>query len=221
VVPNVRMRLHPNKRASRDQTPGPIIDSAAPIAARRILPQGSPHLTMSAHNANAATRHPETGVHKPTNRSPLTIIAAISRIAGSPGWATLNPRRLEATTALHATSRRIRRPAPGQPCANVEKRRRRSVPLQACHSEVSRTIPIGSVRPLFWALFREISASGLDNAAPDSDHRRVRSVCRTEFRKNILNATFDAILCNRKLLSDLFVRVSGGDQPQHIDFGWS
>jgi hypothetical protein len=126
------------------------MDSATPIAARRILLQGSPHLTMRAHNANAAARHPETGVHKPTNRSALTIIAATSRIAGSPGWATVNPRRPEATTVLHATSRRIRRPAPGQPCANVEKRRRRSVPLQACHSAASRTSPLGSVRPLFW-----------------------------------------------------------------------
>ena len=220
MVSNVRIRFHPNKRASRDQTPGPIMDSATPSAASRILLQGSPHLTMRAHNANAATRHPETGVHRPTTRNPPAIIAATSRIAGSPGWATLNPRRPEATTVLQATSRRIRRPAPGQPCANVEKRRRTSIPLQACHSAVLCTTPMGPARRLFWARLGKITTSRLDNATPDSDHRRVGSVCRTEFRKNILNSTFDTILCNRKLLSDLFVRVPRGDQLQHIDFRW-
>jgi len=78
----MRMRLHPNRRASRDHTPGPIIASATPTAARRILLQGSPDLVMRAHNANAATRHPETGVNRPTDRSAPAIIAASSRIAG-------------------------------------------------------------------------------------------------------------------------------------------
>ena len=190
------MRRHPNRRASRDHTPGPITDSATPIDARRILLQGSPHFTIRAHSANAATRHPETGVHNPTNRSPLAIIAATCRIAGSPGWATPNRFRPEAMTALPATSRRIRRPAPGQPCANVEKRRRKCTHYQGPNRRSREQARLGlfdhSLVPP-----GETGTSGLDNSTPDADHRRVGSVGSAEFGKNTLNATFDAVFCSR------------------------
>ena len=123
------MRFHPNRRESSDHTPGPIMDSAAPIVVRRILPQGSPDWAMKAHNAAAETMHPETGVHKPTAKSAPAIIAANCTIAGSCGWALSSPRKAKLKTAPQATSRKIRRPAPGQPCANVEKRRRKRCPL--------------------------------------------------------------------------------------------
>lgn len=116
------MRRHPNKRASRDHTPGPIMASAIHIAARRILFQGSLDLVTAAHNANAATTHPETGVHKPTDRSAPAIIGGT--LMGCPAS---NPRSRKAKIALPATSLRIRRPAPGQPCAYVEKRRRKTI----------------------------------------------------------------------------------------------
>jgi hypothetical protein len=144
------MRFHPNRRESRDHTPGPIMDSAIPIAARRILLQGSPDLVMKPREAAAATMHPETGVHKPTDKSAPAIIAANCRIAGSPAWGRSNPRKLKLKTALHATSRKIRRPAPGQPCANVEKRRRKRVSLgQRGRLRQCDQAPTGSIHRSF------------------------------------------------------------------------
>jgi hypothetical protein len=99
--------------------------------------------------------------------------------------------------------------------------------LRECREKASQKFPVTSVpfrgvtnKPARVSQTTLWSLLGLDNATPDSDHRRVGSVGRTELGKNILNATFDAIFCNRKLLGDLFVRVSGRDQPQHIDFSW-
>ena len=194
----MRMRLHPNRRESRDQTPGPIMDSAAPIVAKRILPQGSPDWVMKAHNAAAETTHPETGVHKPTAQSAPAIIAANCTSAGLSGWPLSSPRKAKLKTAPQATSRKIKRPAPGQPCANVEKRRRKkSVPWSAWQTATMRPSPDRVNPPLFWAGLRpQRRRSGLENPALNADHRSVRPVVRPEFGENTLNATFDRVFCN-------------------------
>jgi hypothetical protein len=195
------------------------MDSATPIAARRISIQGSPDLLMRVRNAKAATKQPATGVHNPTKRSAPAIIAAISRIASSTGCAALHPRRPQATTAPPATSRRIRRPAPGQPRANVEKRRRRSAPYSSLPNCDSATKPQqGLSATLSGPTWTRATSSSLDNPALNTDHRSMGPVVRTELGKDILYAPFDGVFCNRKLRGNLLVRASGGDQPQHINF---
>jgi len=192
------MRRHPNRRASRDHAPGPIMASATHIAAKRILLQGSPDLVIRARNANVATRHPETGVHSPTHRSAPAIIAVSSRIVGWTGCTAVNSLRPWVTTAVQATSRRTRRPAPGQPCANVEKRRRKKVSQsQRARLQTLRPRPNRVCPTLFWAVFRRWrNTSGLDDPAPDADHRGVRPIVRTQFREDILDATLDCVFCN-------------------------
>jgi hypothetical protein len=62
-------------------------------------------------------------------------------------------------------------------------------------------------------------ASGLNKPALDGDHGGVGPVGRAEFGENILDAALDAVFRNRKPCGDLFVPMSGCDQPQHIEFG--
>lgn len=126
-MPRTSMRLQPNRRASSDHTPGPIIASAMPMPASRTFRQGSPDSAIKLHSEKAATRHPDTGVHRPASRRTPPITAAPSRAAGSMDCAVRNPGSPTARATLPATRRNIKRPAPGQPWANVEKRRRRSI----------------------------------------------------------------------------------------------
>jgi hypothetical protein len=146
------MRLHPNRRASTDHTPGPIIASAMLVLASRIFRQGSPDLTIKLHTAKAAIRHPETGVHKPANRRTPPITAAPSRAAGSIDCAARTPGSPNARATVPATRRKIRRPAPGQPWANVEKRRRKHSPAEDAGFRPEKVAPIGFLRHSFGEL---------------------------------------------------------------------
>jgi len=79
---------------------------------------------MMVPSSRTASNDPETGVHKPANRSIPTAIPSASREAGpiaGPMRSLASPRVI---TIIPATSRNNRRPAPGAPRANVEKRRR-------------------------------------------------------------------------------------------------
>jgi len=62
------MRLRPNKRASIDQAPGPIIANVAPNTATMMEDQISAAFAHSNHPPAIATNVPATGVHRPTKR---------------------------------------------------------------------------------------------------------------------------------------------------------
>jgi hypothetical protein len=122
------MRFHPKRRASTDQAPGPSSASAALMVPNRMLGHGSPVSENAFHSETIATSAPAMGVHKPaTRRSPAatastcTMTGVIGRPIGRPPRSSATPRKI---IAMPATNRMTRRPTPGEPRANVEKRRR-------------------------------------------------------------------------------------------------
>jgi len=117
----------PKSRASIDQAPGPTIAKAAPRTACMMAIRGSRECERNCENAihtlAMAAKDPATGVHRPARRSnpapaPMTCSTTVinggaSRRQMSPEWISANP----------VSSRRSRRPIPGQPSANVENSR--------------------------------------------------------------------------------------------------
>src|SRR5262245_48234235 len=118
------MRFHPKSRASSDHAPGPSSTRATHRVAKRTSAHGFPRWEMALHNPRAALSDPEMGVHKPMSRRIPQAIATTARVPGpidGPSRNTLSPTAL---SPIPATRRINRRPAPGKPRANVEKRRR-------------------------------------------------------------------------------------------------
>ena len=128
VSRSTSMRFHPKIRASADHAPGPSSANAAPMVAMKMQAEGSPGRVMMFHSARAATSEPASGVHSPASRSIPMMIATTGRIKK---WKDGPPNSLAMpwiTREAPATRRMSRRPAPGQPGAKVENRRRNYAP---------------------------------------------------------------------------------------------
>ena len=122
------MRFHPNSRASTDHAPGPSSANAAPMVAMKMQAEGSPGRVIMFHSASAANNKPAIGVHNPASRSIPIMIATTGSAMNwmdGPVCSLANPWII---SEAPATSRMSRRPAPGQPGAKVENRRRNSPP---------------------------------------------------------------------------------------------
>ena len=124
------MRFHPKRRASIDHKPGPNIARAAlavPNSSQTHLSPGSVSIFQISINAMEV---PTIGVHKPTISSipaPVKSTAGIVTFIGGGSLHSLKPAR---TTSAEPTTKRMRsKPAPGQPPANVEYRRRKNAPF--------------------------------------------------------------------------------------------
>jgi hypothetical protein len=118
--------LRPNRRASMDHAPGPIIASAAPDAANRMEIPPLPAPEQAIHTSSTAINVPQTGVHKPRSSS---IPAPVPIRCGTDKDASLrrpNPKQ-NRNAAVIARCRRS--PLPGQPFGNAEKRRCKSTPF--------------------------------------------------------------------------------------------
>jgi hypothetical protein len=122
------MRLQPKSRASIDHRPGPNIAREAPAVPNKSQTHRSPASRNILQISIRATDVPTMGVHKPaTSRIPVAMESAarmVTFIGGSPA-------SLEAARTVNAepTTKRVRsKPAPGQPPANVEYRRRNKNP---------------------------------------------------------------------------------------------
>src|SRR5262249_36492742 len=95
-----------------------------------IWAHGSPGCEMEFQNPSAATKEAVIGVHRPAiSRIPLTIAMAPKTVhaAGSPARSLVSQ---YAITAIPATNRMRRRPAPGQAWAKDENRRRKRLRSQ-------------------------------------------------------------------------------------------
>jgi len=121
----ISTRFHPKMCASIDQPPGPSSTNATPKVAKKIHGQAFPLRIYRTQRARMTSRHPAIGVHKPTIRSTPSAIASMSRIAGSIGWPVRNLAIPCVIKAAPTTTRISKSPAPGQPRANVEYKRRK------------------------------------------------------------------------------------------------
>ena len=120
--------FRPNRCASRDQAPGPIIASDAPDVANRMgIPP--PPQEIATQSSRTAIDAPQIGVHKPRSRkiaAPAPIrCGSIKANCG----ASLRCPNAKHNRNVAVTRRCRRRPLPGQLFGNVEKRRCKYTPL--------------------------------------------------------------------------------------------
>lgn len=124
-------RFQPKSHASIDHPPGPRRASAAPIAASRMQGHGSLLCVSALQSPTINTREPAIGVHNPAiRRTPIPIKKA-SRIAARIGMSAWNPSISWTMREIPATTRNSKSPAPGQPRAKVENRRRTQTPWRS------------------------------------------------------------------------------------------
>jgi hypothetical protein len=81
-LPEISIRFLPNRRASTDHAPGPIIASAAPKAPSLTCIHGSLQCDRTRHSSATAISTPATGVHKPTSNSVAEPAATSCRMSG-------------------------------------------------------------------------------------------------------------------------------------------
>jgi hypothetical protein len=144
----------PKSRESMDQAPGPIIAKAAPSTACITAIHGSPECERSrekaTHRLTMAAKDPVTGVHRPTRRSNPAPAPMTSSTAVVNGGAWRRPTIAKRISANPVSSRRSRRPMPGQPSANVEKSRCNPHLFQRMRfATVSKHAKLGTDYPLF------------------------------------------------------------------------
>jgi len=124
------IRFHPYRRLSKDQKPGPTNAAAAAIVAMKMCVERAPRSHGIVQSSRAATSVPATGVHKPARSSSARPMAtthtAIIWGEGLP-FSSSTTRQIK---AIPTTRRNSSRPTPGQPRANVENRRRKT--LSSC-----------------------------------------------------------------------------------------
>ena len=114
---------------------------------------------------------------------------------------------------IPATSRRSRRPLPGQPFGNMEKSR--------CNGNLNDRLgdPRRGPNPQKLASpYTSFEGLQFDDSAFESDGHRVGSVVRAQFRKDVLDMALNGLLGDRQLICDQFVCVSRGDQSENFDF---
>ena len=129
------------------------------------------------------------GVHKPTIRSIPAAAATTHGIAkrmGRPFHSTATPRSIN---AIPVTRRKRRRPAPGQPWANVENNRRK---INSCLA-LFRLGNLDAIRSPKKS--RRVTLSSeleFDDPAFHPDHGGVGAVVGAQFGEDILYSTLDS-----------------------------
>ena len=117
----------PKSRASMDQAPGPTIAKTAPRTACTMGINGSSecekYREKAIHTLAMAASVPATGVHKPIRRSIPATAPMICRTTIVTGGVASTPTIPKWMSAAAVSTRKSRRPAPGQPLANVENSR--------------------------------------------------------------------------------------------------
>jgi hypothetical protein len=97
----------------------------------------------------------------------------------------------QSNRAAQATTRMSKSPEPGQPRANVEKRRRKVESSQSRLGQLSNDRkPPMSLRATLLGNLK------LDNAALERNHRRVSAVAGSKLRKNVLDSTLHGVFTN-------------------------
>jgi hypothetical protein len=121
--------FRPKRRASTDHAPGPIIASVAADVANKIGIRPPSPQEKAIHASETAINVPQIGVHKPMSKSnpaPAAIICGKRR--ANPEASLRDPNPKQNRNAV-VTTRCKRRPLPGQPSGNAEKRRCKNTPL--------------------------------------------------------------------------------------------
>ena len=123
----------PNRRASMDQAPGPIIAKASARIASATKIHGSPECDenreMAIHSLTMAASAPANGVKKPSNRAIPHAMQIIARTTPG-GVASRKLTTPKLISAAPVSRRSNRSPTPGQPSAKFEN----SLCTLSCHT---------------------------------------------------------------------------------------
>jgi len=125
-------RFHPKRCASMDHSPGPNIARARAPVPNSSQTHLSPLIVSIFQISINATEAPTIGVHTPTiSRTPAASksTAGIVTLIGGRSVDSLRPART--ISAEPMTARMRSKPAPGQPPANVEYKRRKTRPSRS------------------------------------------------------------------------------------------
>ena len=122
-------RRHPNRRASTDHKPGPNIARAPPMVPSRRATHRSPASVRICQISIKATNVPAMGVHRPGIRRIPEATKSAQVIVVFIGGSFHSVEVARTTSAEPTTTRMRSKPAPGQPPANVEYRRRNEAPF--------------------------------------------------------------------------------------------
>jgi hypothetical protein len=189
------MRFLPKSRASTDQAPGPTIVKMTPRTACVMAIHGSPvcekNPEKAIHTLTTAASAPATGVHKPTRRSipaPTPMICGTTIVNGGASRTPAIPKWMSATAV---SSRRSRRPLPGQPSANVENSRCKILPPNRVGDSQRNRNP--------QKRGRDIPLSGdlqFDNAALQPYRDGMGPVVRAKLGEDVRDVALDGLLCN-------------------------
>jgi len=188
------MRFRPNRYASTDHAPGPIIARAAPKDASTICIDELLKWNERRDNSAMAISEPTMGVQRPTIKS-VEQPAASNCKAIENGGVGANGPAMSCTSGIAVTARRNTNPVPGQPSGNVEK--------SLCTRGPAFRLQIGerSRNPLSRCL-------EVDNAALQPDRNGVCPIVRIEFGEDVFDVTLHSLFRDGELSGDLFVGVA-------------
>jgi len=204
------MRFRPNRRASTDHAPGPIIASAAPNAANTICMEALLKWNKRRDSSATHMNRPAIGVQRPRINSAEQVAAQNCKVTDR-GSAGANGPAKNCTSGTAATARKNTKPVPGQPSGNVEKSRCTRDPvfrLQRCERRRNPKKQIGRT-----PLSRCLRCLKIDDAALEPYRNGVSPVVGAKFRKNVLNVTLYGLFGDGELSSDLLVGVAARNQP--------
>ena len=117
------MRFHPDRYASIDQVPGPIIAIPAARAASRAWTHGSPGCATARQASVAARTMPASDVRKPVTRSKPAMIASTQTMLNRSVGALCSASIPRYSKTMPTLRRMNSSPAPGQPSAKVKSNR--------------------------------------------------------------------------------------------------
>src|SRR5690349_15897591 len=184
------IRFRPKSCASRDQTPGPSIASAAPTTASTMQVRRLSALERAVHSSTTATKTPAIGVKTPIRRRPPPAVARDCRIipchsgaisiSVTPSWVRRIP----------TPNRSSRRPLPGQPFGNMENSR--------CREDLNEKVRESAAQsnPQKPGLGYTSLEGGLqfDDSAFQPDCDCVGSVVCTKFREDAFDVSLNGFL---------------------------
>jgi hypothetical protein len=201
------MCLRPNRRASREQPPGPSIASAAPSAAKWTNVQGSAGCESTRLSSAPAISAPANGVHKPISKRTAAPAVNSSRRAGDGEAPVSSPAY---TSGMAAATRTSTRPAPGRPPGNVEK--------SLCTRCLPQRYPVRNAcarpkSPSNSSLFRGVWLHRLkiDDSAFQTDRDRMRTIVCSQLGEDVFDVTLDGFLSNGELGRNHLVGIPARD----------
>jgi hypothetical protein len=118
----IRIRFRPNRRASTDHAPGPIIAIDTPSAANTMCMDKPLPGKKSRESSEIAMSEAEMGVQRPMIKRPEQTAASNCNAAESGRVVTAAP-AMNCASGIVAIARRSTSPVPGQPSGNAEKSR--------------------------------------------------------------------------------------------------